>query len=283
LRLGSSTWKTNLNKGQITTVIPTLPAATAGRMIKTLPVEVKYLVFGDSLVNLVPTDDIPADIAIDSYSGSTSVSKLNILDDYSETEQKSITIQDGTNTLTRESSEKTVNEHFADYKDLITAVTQKFSPERIFLCQVPPVNHKKDSDKKNARIREFNDLLSDDAAANSKIDLIPLYYYIVSTVSDLSECFYDDVHFNFALGIPIIKNCLLGKLIPYSNNKPRALQKPDQRYPSQRGGPSWNNIPRFPQNDRSSAGRNWNRGEPMFDRDGYRRHSFYNGPRQGYM
>ena len=51
---------------------------------------------------------------------------------------KTVILQDGTNAILKQKSDH-LETLFSDYKDLVSAIKEKFSPETLVLMDVPPL------------------------------------------------------------------------------------------------------------------------------------------------
>ena len=69
---------------------------------KTIPEKATNLIIGSSILADIEHTEMPGDVCIHSYNGSRVSEKYETLQKYDTRELKSVTIQDGTNSLTRE-------------------------------------------------------------------------------------------------------------------------------------------------------------------------------------
>ena len=69
-----------------------------------------------------------------------------------------VTIQDGTNSILK-LKDKSINDLFFDYETLVEAVKHKFAPDKLYLCEVPPLYPSKKNEIANQRIDSFNQQL----------------------------------------------------------------------------------------------------------------------------
>ena len=61
--------------------------------------ETENLIIGSCIINRINQNDFPRDVAIHAYPGSTTDEKAGILDSYENKQLRTITLQDGTNSL----------------------------------------------------------------------------------------------------------------------------------------------------------------------------------------
>ena len=134
------------------------PVKPQQRPMRFLPKTTRHLIIGDSMIKGICMLDMPVDIILNAYPGSTSVTKMDLIEDYNDIQLESVTIQDGINMILPK-PEKEISEIFEYSKKLVEAIKRKFKPTKIFYCQVMPVNYSKENTEKNGRVKEFNDLL----------------------------------------------------------------------------------------------------------------------------
>ena len=86
--------------------------------------------------------------------------------------------------------------------------------------EVPPLKQNAPNTANIERLNNFNILINDmnweQVAANVSVEVCPL----VSTLWDLENpyaFYYDDIHFNHQLGVPLLKNQLLTYILPTPN------------------------------------------------------------------
>ena len=181
------------------------------------------LIIGSSILARIPTNDLPNDIALHTYRGSMTDEKLECMQKYESKQLKSVTLQNGTNSVPRQ-LHLSVGEIFETYCKLIDTLTEKFSPEVIFLCQIPPLKSGKNSIEAG-RIKEFNDKIAKHVTKNKrKLQLITLYDRIVN-IPAYKNLYYDEVHLKDPEGCIVLKNCLMEKMSPFSNLVPRNMNK----------------------------------------------------------
>ena len=180
-------------------------------------------VFGSSLIAKLEDDaTIPLDVAIHAYRGSTTQEKIRVLDNYESKKLKTLILQDGTNSISK--SARTAQQLFLDYVELIEKCKEKFNPDVFVLCKVPPFQEIPRNQDKNDKIPDFNNLIAQkygDGMENCKILKLNEIIRAVPTYNDqithFNQLYYDNVHFNYKLGIPFLKNILLGYLLKTSN------------------------------------------------------------------
>ena len=179
--------------------------------------ETENLIIGSSIISRINQNDLPRDVAIHAYPRSTTEEKAGILDSYENKQLRTITLQDGTNSLLKQRSINVKN-HFEKQKLLVEKLSSKFKPQKIFICEIPPV---KNDDTVNEQIRNFNNLLNNEYHDNPAIEIINLHERICA-VNNSNKCsFFDNIHFNYKYGLPLIKFSLLSHILKYSNNVPR--------------------------------------------------------------
>ena len=178
--------------------------------------ETENLIIGSSIISRIDQNDLPRDVAIHAYPGSTTEEKAEILDSYENKQLRTITLQDGTNSLLKQRSINVKN-HFEKQKLLVEKLSSKFKPQKIFICEIPPV---KNDDTVNEQIRNFNNLLNNEDHDNPAFEIINLHERICA-VNNSNNPFFDNIHFNYKYGLPLIKFSLLSHILKYSNNVPR--------------------------------------------------------------
>ena len=131
----------------------------------------------------------------------------------------SLVLQDGTNTLLKISQED-VSELFREFESLVTKSLEKFEPTKIFLCEVPPLRTNERNSVNNERITQWNNILHEKYKDEPNFQIIPLNEHIKSFKAP-NTLYYDDIHFNFQLGLPLVKNCMMKYVTWHSSNIPR--------------------------------------------------------------
>ena len=97
------------------------------------------LAIGSSIIGKLERDTtIPADIGVHAYRGSTTNEKLRVLKDYEAKKLKTLVLQDGTNNVLKDTS-KSAEVNFEEFKQLVNLCVEKFTPETIVLCEIPPL------------------------------------------------------------------------------------------------------------------------------------------------
>ena len=190
--------------------------------MNSLPVNssTENLIIGSSIIKRIPNKSLPEDVEIHAYSGSTSSQKLELLRHYSvKRPLQSLTIQDGTNTILK-NREKNVSELFENFQALVSEAIQKFEPKKLFLCVTPPLRIYERNKIANCRIEEWNNLLHEHYGDGENIQIIDLNKQVKS-FKNPETLYFDDIHFNFQLGLPLIRNSLMKYITWYSNNLPR--------------------------------------------------------------
>ena len=197
------------------------------------------LILGSSIVSRLPVKDLPQDVELHAYGGSSTLQKIDLINKYEHKEgMKTFTLQDGTNALLRNPT-KPVSELYSDYETLVSQIYEKFTPEKILLVEVPPVFASSENDEKNHRINEFNAMMKDTATQNSdKYELINIHETLLK-LPNAKTAFFDELHLNFQIGLPTLRNCIMKNLSQYSDNIPRPYVSPPRQntsHVSQRGG-----------------------------------------------
>ena len=90
---------------------------------------------------------------------------------------KTIIIQDGTNSILKETN-KSPEEIANNIKALISQIYENFKPQKIFICEIPPVVENLDDENPlygvNDKIDQVNVLLNDMLICSDVYSLIPL-------------------------------------------------------------------------------------------------------------
>ena len=195
------------------------------------------LVIGSSIVsNLWKDRTIPDDIAIHGYRGSGTEEKIKVIEKYDDKKMNTVIIQDGTNSILKK-QQIDVPQLFGSYKSLVQAVFDKFHPDHLVLCEVPLVKESERNKVKNRRIMEYNELISkfaESADISTKLRVLPVAKSMQS-FPNMNDLFFDEIHFNFEIGLPFLKNALLSALLTTSNGFPSDQRQYRQtRYPHKR-------------------------------------------------
>ena len=184
---------------------------------KVIPTDTQNLIIGSSFLAEFDTKELLKDVAVHSYRGSFCSEKQSVVKKYDDTELKSVTFQDGTNSLTRE-LHKPVDDIFETFCATISEIETKFSPTIINICQVPPVKSGPDS-VSGKRITEFNSLIAH-KFKKKKYQIVPIYDKIVS-INDYQSIFFDEVH--LMRSVSTLKNAIMEKVLPLSSLSPRVV------------------------------------------------------------
>ena len=87
---------------------------------------------------------------------------------------------------------------------------------------------------KNRRIMEYNELISkfaESADISTKLRVLPVVKSMQS-FPNMNDLFFDEIHFNFDIGLPFLKNALQSALLTTSNGFPSDQRQYRQtRYP----------------------------------------------------
>ena len=92
--------------------------------------ETGNLIIGSSIISRINQNDLPRDVAIHAYPGSTTDEKAGKLDSYESKQLRTITLQDGTNSLLKQRSINVKN-HFEKQKLLVEKLSSKFGPQKV--------------------------------------------------------------------------------------------------------------------------------------------------------
>ena len=118
--------------------------------------ETENLIIGSSIISRINQNDLPRDVAIHAYPGSTTDEKAGILDSNENKQLRTITLQDGTNSLLKQRSVNVKN-HFEKHKTVSWEIIVYIKAREKIHLRNPPV---KNDDTVNERIRTFNNLLN---------------------------------------------------------------------------------------------------------------------------
>ena len=159
--------------------------------------ETENLVFGSSIIAKLENDrNIPNDCAIHAYRGSSTKEKINVVSKYEKRNLKTLILQDSTNSVLK--SNKTSDDLFADYVELVEKSVDKFSPENVVLCEIIPLKNLPQNKDKNVIIDDFNKLLND------YIEDKPLYKVLslnktIKQIPQYNSIYHDNVHLNYRI------------------------------------------------------------------------------------
>lgn len=180
---------------------------------KFLHIDSKNIIIGSSILARLPLNDIPSDIALHSYRGSTTEEKREIIKQYRNVHLKTVTLQDGTNALLKNKLVD-VEQLFENYTLLVKEIQEKFTPEKFLLCEVLPLNNNDVST--DARIKQFNQLINDFAKGDENIEIVA-FNAVIEKCANKARYYHDEIHMNDHLGMSTLKSLLLTALIPYSS------------------------------------------------------------------
>ena len=152
--------------------------------------------------------------------------KINVLSKYEKRNLKTLILQDGTNSVLK--SNKTSDELFADYVELVEKSVDKFSPENVVLCEIIPLKNLPQNKDKNVIIDDFNKSLND------YIEDKPLYKVLslnktIKQIPQYNSIHHDNVHLNYRIGIPWLKNQILAQLMSTSNGMCQSSEPDNQQ------------------------------------------------------
>lgn len=184
--------------------------------------ETNCLIIGDSHVSYMNLSSFPMDTELQSFSG-IRINEMNALfKTYPKKQLNAVVIFVGTNSILNENID--ANLHIIEYGKLIETVSQTFCPRAVYACTIPP--HRV-SDKYNAEIKKFNDLLVHLAATSvTNVECISIGDGVLSTHAKMEVFKKDDnVHLNEEV-TSLMVNLLLEKVFKHSNKIPRAKKDP---------------------------------------------------------
>ena len=176
-------------------------------------IETENLFIGSSIISRINQNDLPRDLAVHAYPGSMTDEKARILDSYENKQLRTITFQDGTSSQLKHRSINVKN-HFEKQKMLVEKVSSKFRPQKIFICEIPPV---KIDDTVKERIWKFNNLLNNVYHDNPASEIFNLHERLCA-VTNSNNPFFDNIHFNYKYWLPLIKFSIISHILKYSNN-----------------------------------------------------------------
>ena len=185
------------------------------RKFETLKIEKKTenFLIGSSIIKHVARDrTFPQDCSIHAYSGSTTKEKLQFLQGYDQKKMKTVILQDGTNAILKQKSDH-LETLFSDYKDLVSAIKEKFSPETLVLMEVPSLIKCRKTNRQTTKFT--NSMKNCESILHKKI--LPVCN-MLSQMANYNALFYDDRNFNFQQGIQFIKNAVLSHFLLTSCN-----------------------------------------------------------------
>ena len=130
------------------------------RKFETLQIEkTENFLIGSTIIKHLARDrTFPQDCRIHAYPGSTTKEKLQLLHGYDQKKMKTVILQDGTNAILKQKSDHLEN-IFSDYKDLVSAIKEKFSTETLVLMEAPPLKNLPKNEQTNNKTYEFNEKL----------------------------------------------------------------------------------------------------------------------------
>ena len=88
---------------------------------------------------------------------------------------KTVISQDATNAILKQKSDL-LDTIFSDYKDIVSAIKEKFSPETMVLMEVPPLKKLPKNEHTNTKFYEFNEKLREYITQEftEKIKILPV-------------------------------------------------------------------------------------------------------------
>ena len=129
---------------------------------------------------------------------------------------KTVILHNATNAILIQKSDH-LETIFSDYKDIVSAIKEKFSPETMVLMEVPPL---KNCQKTNILTTNFMNSLKNCSSILHKNLLKKSTYFLSATfqMANYNTLFYNDIHFNFQQGIRFIENAVLSQFLLTSSN-----------------------------------------------------------------
>ena len=101
---------------------------------------------------------------------------------------------------------------------------EKFAPNSMVLCEIPPFREIPINSDKNKKLAVFNDLLNstygngdNETVVLKQSDIIQSVPNYNPRITNFNQLYQDNVHLNYNLGIPFLKNILLVYLLKISN------------------------------------------------------------------
>lgn len=238
---------------------------------KTLEQSTTNLIIGSSIIKRIPLTDLPTDVQIHSYPGSTTEEKISLIEQYEKTPLESLTIQDGTNSILKNMNTP-VKDLFDSYKVLVNKAHDKFSPKNLFLMEVIPTNYKTGNERYNDRIKEFNEHLSvwhehlQSYMSETSVTIMKTYDEMQAAKDKHPGYFHDEIHLSSASGCIHLKNLILRHVMQFSSGLPRT--KPIE-YPTPRFQRQYHNNYNY---NSGFNNNNYNNNRPHFNNNysGYR-------------
>ena len=168
--------------------------------------------------------------------GSGTEGKIKVFEKYDDKKLNTVIIQDDTNSILKK-QQIDVPQLFESYKDLVQTIFDKFHPDYLVLCEVPLIKESDRNKVKNRRIMEYNELISkfaEPADISSKLKVQPVAKSMQS-FPNMNDLFFDEIHFNYEIGLPFLKDALLSALLTTSNGfQSEQKQYRQKRYPHKR-------------------------------------------------
>ena len=117
--------------------------------------------------------------------------------------------------------EKSVEQIIEEQRSLITLSQQTFQPEKIFMCEVPPLKSSIENSDVKKKIDEVNLQLQHLCHEFPNVELVPLCEEI-KNCQWMNDLFFDNIHFNYQFGLPFLCNIMKICVLPHSSNIPRS-------------------------------------------------------------
>ena len=135
-----------------------------------------------------------------------------------------MTLQDGTNTILKE-PKKPVDDLMSDFKILVEETKNSFNPEKVFVCELPPLREPSSKSDANIRISQFNERLNDWYLNDETVEVIRINQHI-SEYPAPHQLFFDEIHFNHQVGLPLLRNIILNIASPiFKQHAKKSLPK----------------------------------------------------------
>ena len=125
---------------------------------------------------------------------------------------------------------KSANKNFLEHKKLIDLCIEKFNPDVCVVCEIPPLKNVEQYRDKNEKIDEIKNLFTSyysdkpsfkisypNANIKSVNSAVNKDYNNGSNSIGYNFLYFDNVHFNYQHGVPLLRNWLLSHLLLTSN------------------------------------------------------------------
>ena len=110
-----------------------------------------------------------------------------------------------------------MNDFQIKFEELIELLVQKFTPEIVVICEIPPIL---DNVETNNRVDLYNDYFNCTYGSKSGFLVLKLNTMIKSN-NNWSFLHWVNIHLNDEHDVPFLLNCLRSFICQYSDNLPR--------------------------------------------------------------